>query len=355
MPIIDSDAHVIESERTWEFMGEDEQDFRPFVVVPKANSEANLSGGFSGRRNIISEFWIIEGRAVAKRSNFRDVEVSVEQAEAADIQKRLAHMDELGVDVHVLYPTIFLRPLTRRPEVEVALYKSYNRWMNEVYEQGGGRLRYAAMLPYMSIDKAIEEMHWAKDHGACAIFMHSIEGERRLSEPYFDPIYREAASLDLPVCVHATSGNFGQFDLFQLDAGFSTFKLPVVGAFHDLLMKQIPSKYPDLRWGFVEVSAEWVPYALNDMMLRFKKAGRAWPAREILKENNMFVACQTADDLDWVLDTVGDDNIVVGSDYGHNDTSSELRALSNLKTSGRIPSSSVDKILEDNARRLYAL
>jgi len=355
MPIIDSDAHVIESERTWEFMGEDEQDFRPFVVVPKASAEANLSGGFAGRRNIVSEFWVIEGRVASKRSNFRAVEVSDEQAEAADIQKRLAHMDELGVDVHVLYPTIFLRPLTRRPEVEVALYKSYNRWMNEIYEEGKGRLRYVAMLPYMSIDKAIAEMHWAKDHGACGIFMHSVEGDRRLSEPYFDPIYREAAALNLPVCVHATSGNFSQFDLFQLDAGFSTFKLPVVGAFHDLLMKQVPSKHPDVRWGFIEVSAEWVPYALNDMMLRFKKAGRPWPEKDILRQNNMYVACQTADDLDWVLDTVGDENIVIGSDYGHNDTSSELRALSVLKQSGRIPSSSADKILEDNARRLYAL
>jgi predicted TIM-barrel fold metal-dependent hydrolase len=355
MPIIDSDAHVIETERTWEFMREEEQDFQPFVVVPKQGSEANLSGGFSGRRNVVQEFWIIEGRAVSKRSNFRSVEVSEEAAEAADIEKRLAHMDELGVDVHVLYPTIFLRPLTRRPEVEIALYGSYNRWMNEIYERGEGRLRWAAMLPYMTREKAIEEMHWAKDHGACGFFMHSMEGERRLSEPYFDPIYREASALGLPMCIHATSGNFSQFDLFQLDAGFSTFKLPVVGAFHDLLMKQVPSKYPDLRWAFVEVSSEWVPYALNDMMLRFKKAGRDWPAQDILRDNNMYVACQTADDLDWVLETVGDDNIVIGSDYGHNDTSSELKALSNLRDSGRVPAGSAAKILEDNARALYAL
>ena len=69
----------------------------------------------------------------------------------------------------------------------------------------------------------------------------------------------------------------------------------------------------------------------------------------------MYVACQTADDLDWILDTVGDDNIVIGSDYGHNDTSSELEALKVLKESGKAPASSVDKILDSNARALYAL
>ena len=252
MAIVDSDAHVIESERTWEFMRDYEQDFRPFVVVPKTG-EANLSGGFAGRRSIVSEYWVIEGRAVQKRSNFRSVEVAEEAAELADIEQRLAHMDELGVDVHVLYPTVFLRPLTRRPEVEVALYRSYNRWMDDIYTKGDGRLRYVAMLPYMSRDVAIEEMHWAKDHGACGFFMHSVEGDRRLSDTYFDPIYNEASEIGLPMCVHATSGNFSQFDLFQTDAGFSTFKLPVVGAFHDLLMKGTPSRFPDLRWAFVEV------------------------------------------------------------------------------------------------------
>jgi len=48
----------------------------------------------------------------------------VERAELLDIDARLAHMDELGVDIQVLYPTLFLRPVTTRAEVEAALYKS---------------------------------------------------------------------------------------------------------------------------------------------------------------------------------------------------------------------------------------
>ena len=38
-----------------------------------------------------------------------------------DINARLKHMDELDIDVQVLYPTIFLRPFTRRPELELAV------------------------------------------------------------------------------------------------------------------------------------------------------------------------------------------------------------------------------------------
>ena len=75
---------------------------------------------------------------------------------------------------------------------------------------------------------------------------------------------------------------FAFFDYFGRDAGFSTFKLPAVGAFHDLIMKDMHKKFPDLRWGFVEISASWLPYALNDLSLRFAKRGVAWPGKDCL-------------------------------------------------------------------------
>ena len=47
--------------------------------------------------------------------------------------------------------------------------------------------------------------------------------------------------------------------------------------------------------------------------------------------------------------------VVVGTDYGHSDTSTEIEALRKLRTDGKVPSKSADKILDDNAKRLYAL
>jgi predicted TIM-barrel fold metal-dependent hydrolase len=353
MAVIDADTHVIETEHTWDFMREEERAFRPFVLVPK-KGQADL-GLFGGLIRNVEEFWFIEGRAIQKRSSFISTEMAEGAREMSDVAGRLAHMDELGVDVHVLYPTLFLSPMTRRPEVQVALYRSYNRWMGDIWRQAPQRLRWAVMLPLMSMEVALEELHWAREHGACAVFMHSMEGELRLSDPSLFPMYREASQLNMPICVHATAGNFAIFDAIGTDSGFYQFKLSTVAAFHDLLMKDIPAKFPDLRWGFVEVSAQWVPYALNDMRLRLGKSGRKWPGESILRENRIYVACQTSDDLSWVLEYVGDDNIVIGSDYGHNDTSSELVALRKLKSSGKVPASSVDKMLGENAKRLYSM
>jgi predicted TIM-barrel fold metal-dependent hydrolase len=52
---------------------------------------------------------------------------------------------------------------------------------------------------------------------------------------------------------------------------------------------------------------------------------------------------------------VGDENIMIGTDYGHADTSSEIEALRTLRESGAMDKSSAEKILNDNPRRAYAL
>ena len=340
MAVIDSDAHVVETERTWEFMEDFESTFKPEVVVPKAGGDR--------------EYWMVEGRTFAKNSNIGK-DTPDEAREMSDIDSRLAHMDELGVDVHVLYPTIFLRPLTRRPDAEVALCKSYNRWLADIWRKGGGRLRWVVLPPVMSLDKAIDELNFGKENGACGVYMRSADGDRRLSDSYYAPMYQEAAKLDLPICVHASTGNFGMYDLFSQDSGFAQFKLPVVGAFHDLLMKGTPAKYPDLRSAFIEVSSQWIPYALNDLELRFRRIGKEWLGKDTLRENRMYVACQTSDDIAYVVDNVGDENIIIGTDYGHNDTSSELIALRKLREDGKIDPATVDKFLDRNAKTLYAL
>src|SRR5207237_8778367 len=71
--------------------------------------------------------------------------------ELLDVEARIRHMDELRVDVQVLYPTLFLHAFTARPEIDVALCKSYNRWIAKATEKSRGRLRWVAVLPLLNI------------------------------------------------------------------------------------------------------------------------------------------------------------------------------------------------------------
>jgi predicted TIM-barrel fold metal-dependent hydrolase len=342
MAIIDADAHVLETERTWDYMLEAERSMRPRIVATPGDT---ASGG---------ESWLVDETTIGKARNVGH-ETPKESREMDDIQARLKHMDELEVDVQVLYPTIFLRPFTRRPEVELAVTRSYNRWLVDIWKQAPERLRWVAVLPLLSMDKALAEARFAKENGACGIFMRGLEGDKRVSDSYFFPLYEEAGRLGLPVCVHSATGSFAVHEYFLDECGFNKFKLAVVGSFHSLIFNRVPEKFPNTKWGFIEVSSQWVPYAIHDFARRFERQGRVVDKSAVLRKNKIWVACQTDDDLPYVLKYSGDDMLVIGTDYGHNDTSSEILALRKLKEDGAVPPQVVNKILDDNARALYGL
>jgi uncharacterized protein len=342
MPTIDADTHVIETERTWEYITGAEVEYRPGAVDERAPD------------GTLKQYFVIDGRRFPRRSNI-GLDTTEATREMSDVQARLRHMDELSVDIHVLYPTIFLRPLTEKPEVELALCHGYNRWLADLWAEGNGRLRWAAVLPLMSMERALEELRWARERGACAVFLRGLEVERRLSDPYFFPLFELASELDVPLGIHSATGSFTVHDFFGADEpGFNKFKLAVVGAFHSIVYHKIPERFPRLRTAFVEVAAQWAPYVVRDLATRFRRRGEQLPD-DLFRAYRLYIACQTDDDLSYVLQTTGPDSLIIGSDYGHADTSSELEALRNLKRSGGVDPAWIDRILTSNPARLYAL
>jgi predicted TIM-barrel fold metal-dependent hydrolase len=249
---------------------------------------------------------------------------------------------------------VFLRAWTQDPTCEVVICRSYNRWLADIWKKAPKRLPWVVMPPLLDMVETRKELEFGKANGAVGIFLRGLETERRLTNPYFFKLYEMAAELDMPLCFHSGNNSFGVRDVYATESGFGRSKLPVVAAFHGLLMEGIPEKFPKCRWGFVEVSAEWLPYALNDLELRFKRKGKRL-SKTVLKDNNMFVAVQTTDNLKLIVDTVGEDNLVVGTDYGHSDTSSEILALRRIRDDGKIPAGVVNKILDGNARVLYGV
>jgi predicted TIM-barrel fold metal-dependent hydrolase len=203
-------------------------------------------------------------------------------------------------------------------------------------------------------DRVRAELEFGKENGACAVYLHGIEHDSALYSERFFPLYRMAEELDMPVCFHAGNNSFLLEGMYREDSGFAKAKLPLVATFHQLLLKGIPAMFPRLRWGFVEVSAQWIPYALNDLAIRFRRRGQDMSA-SIVADNNFYVACQVTDDLDYVVKYAGETQLVVGTDYGHADTSTEIEAMRKLASDGKVSPAVAAKILEDNARALYGL
>lgn len=343
--IVDADAHVLESAATWSYLSKSEASFEPIVVaVQKKNGS-------------LEEFWLLDGLLLPKSQNL-GTDTPRESRELTDVAARLKHMDQLGVDIQVIYPTVFLRPVTRRVEVEIALCQSYNRFMAKIWEQGNNRIRWVVLLPLLSMDKALADLPWAKENGACGVFMRGLECDRHLCDSYFFPLYQQAAVLDLPICVHSGSGSFPMHDYYNTETSFPKFKLLNVTGFHTLIFNGIPDMFPKLRFGFIESGAQWVPYAVHDLVRRIERQ-RGNPKGTLkgnfLADNRMFVTCQTDDDLPYILRYSGDDNLIIGTDYGHSDVSAEIDALKTFRQYSGVSERVADKILSDNAKQFYAL
>jgi len=357
MPTIDSDAHVVESERTWDFMEQADQKYRPRVVRPSGEGGA--------------EYWFIDGKIrglvrivmtaqemadVSERTG-RDMRTPKETREMENVAARVRHMDELGIDIQVLYPTMFIEQITEKPAWEIAICRGYNRWLADIYEQGRGRLRWICVLPLLDMAASLEELKFCARHGACGVFMRGIEGHRLITDPYFYPLYDEMSTLDLAVGVHVGNGSPQNIDLVsQYNGGgsFWKFRIPVIGAFHSVLMSEVPCLFPKLRFHWAEAAANWVPYVVKDLQRRWATQGKERP-ENLLKEYRQFVSCQTDDDVDYIFKYAGEDNITIGTDYGHNDQSTEVEALRNLKEKGDISPSQYEKIIYHNPKALFAL
>ena len=360
MPVIDADTHVDETEDTWEYMREEELEFKPTTEAPAALD--------SSRPPV--RYWRIDGRRQIRfvRDDQR-TRTTVETRELLDVGARLRAMDEMGTDVQVVYPTLFIMEATERPEIALALRRSYNRWMAERCAQSEGRLRWVALPSLMSMDETLEEMRFAKEHGACGVMKKGDrEAGRWPADPYFTPFYEEAERLDLAVCFHTGSGtpDFPSAKEFPLGS-FYRSNMSVAHAFHTLIANGIPTKHPRLRFTFVEAGSAWIPYVLYDLKRRLERTsdpgsifgGQRYEMPDnVLKANRMFVTCMVDEDLPYVLRLAGEDNLMIGSDYTHRDQSMEYeyeRLLRERVDQGEISASVMRKILYDNPKEAYGL
>ena len=365
--VIDADTHIFESPEVWEFMDEEMYPRRPVIVT-----------GPEGTAYRRTRFWLIDGNILPKpigKGGFllgtpTDPSVGtlgpmpdVRARELLDIDGRLQAMDQMGVERQVIYPTLFLIYLTDDVKLDVALCRCYNRFMAATTAKAQGRLSWLLAPPLRSIDATIEEMNLGKEKGAVGLFFRGIEKDRTLDDPYFFPVYEEAQRLDLPICVHTGGGcpDFTKiFDVKRSHTFSHTRTLPLM-AFRNIVANKIPELFPTLRFGFIEAGASWVPYVLHALRSVLGGDPGYW-GPGLFRDYRLFVTFEEWEDLPYLVKYTGEDNLVVGSDWGHHggrgrggDPSGQPDVISSLKAREDVPRSVVEKMLVDNPHRLYGL
>jgi predicted TIM-barrel fold metal-dependent hydrolase len=367
--IIDADTHIIEHPGMWEL-------FEPELYPRRPVLASTTHDSVYGHNN---QVWLIDGVAVPKRFGKGSAIVAVGGSDAenartdiaadvryiTDARARIHDMDKRGVEIEVVYPTLLLGYLPVEVELEVAICRAYNRYLAQAWEQAGDRLRWVVVPPLRDIQASVREIETARDHGAVGVFFRGIEGDRSLAESYFFPIYEAANRLGMAICVHTGAGSPQITEVF--DRSFS-HNLPHVRslplfAFRDLVAHKIPETFPNLRIGFIEASASWVPYVLHHLRrssgAKLNAGGDADATLEfgprLFREYRLYIAAEADEDLPYLLTQIGEDNVIMGSDYGHQDQSREDGMVGTMQRKTDISPKIIEKILSENPRRFYGL
>jgi len=75
----------------------------------------------------------------------------------------------------------------------------------------------------------------------------------------------------------------------------------------------------------------------------------------VLERKNLYITCAISNDLPYLLRCSGENNLVVGSDYGHLDIGSDLFAPQIVAGRDDIAPLAAKKIVDDNGRRLHGI
>ena len=360
--IIDADTHISEGEAMWTMMDKNMYPRRPLVLsVPEDT--------VFGNRNA---FWLIDGEIYPKpagKGSFALVTPSAQKVqegrkdstpatrEITDIKGRLADMDKLHTAAQVVYPTLFLVYNTKDRELEIALCRAYNLFLAQASDEAPQRIKWVAVLPLQSIKDAIDEIRFAKQHGAVGIFFRGIEGEYTLDNPHLFPVYEEAQKQNLSVCVHTGCGVRAILEMFDISRNHTfghTRVMPLL-AFRDIIANKIPEQFPGLRFGFIEAAAGWVPFLIHIVRRLQKEKFRFASSAELFREYRLFVACEADEDIPYLAKYTGEDHLLIGSDYPHSDPSREDQFVNAINAREDIPAELRQKILYDNPRAFYAM
>jgi len=71
----------------------------------------------------------------------------------------------------------------------------------------------------------------------------------------------------MAIAIHIANGNAWLNDLYgnhpvRIATTFHRFRIPTVAASNDIVMSEIHDVFPRLRFGFIEASAQWVPWII---------------------------------------------------------------------------------------------
>ncbi len=174
----------------------------------------------------------VDGHVKASRAGYRDyvpkqyLEIYDEQVKAAeeaeapdagnldpdfapevqwDSDLRIKNLESIGVVAEVPFQLNPLDDYPRAANGELAEVgrQAYNRWLVDFCALAPERRRGQMQMSFVDVDQAVNDVHWAKEHGLGGIMLPELTRESKaFVDPVLDPIWAACQETDLPISAH---------------------------------------------------------------------------------------------------------------------------------------------------------
>ncbi len=281
-------------------------------------------------------------------------------------------LQRTGMDYMVLYPTIGLYA-TAVPglsaEVAAAYRRAYNNWLYDFCKAAGPRLIGVGSVDLRDpAEAANEARRCVRELGFKAItFNPEPVNDVALHDRFYDPLWKAASELGVPVGVHVAGGTalhqvgIEYFPQWSEGRGLCAFTIGNMIACLSFVSGGILERFPDLKVVFLESGAGWPAFWLERIQAGVQGANRGGKIHGLSKSPIEYFRkqCYISADPDdpgiaQVSAVIGDDNIVTATDFGHMEGKGYIRALDEILAL-ELPADTKRKIMWDNAARLYNL
>jgi len=204
-------------------------------------------------------------------------------------------MDEIGLDVAILYPTLGLVPMALDDgEVRCGLARACNRYYAECYGPQRDRLLPVGIIPTFTPQEAIAELEYSTSALGLSGFLFGglvlrpvpghesvraarwVDGLGLDSAHDYDPLWRRCAELGISPTFHSTGIGFGSRNspTNYVANHVGNFAAGNEAIARSLFFGGVPRRFPKLRFAFLEGGVAWGCTLYADILGHFEKRNR---------------------------------------------------------------------------------
>jgi len=350
----------------------------PMWVTKKGGNFGLANGmGSAGREYVAGQ--IHRSDRMASTGLYEDGKKGIRRLSEPEL--RLKDQDRDGVQAEVLYGILGSSTRMGDPEASVELIRIYNDWLADFTETHPERFIGLACIPSAPIEAAVSEVERVVKRGAVrGLDVANTLDMPALYDPYWNKLWDAIDQTGLPLHFHTVGGRMpdairktlwgsatmekveGTIDFRVARAGFavhiSGFQIYMSTILMSMIYGGVLERHPRMRMVIGEGGIGWIPYILDHMDLewedQFKDLGLSMRPSDYWRRQ-CFATFQSDRIGIKMIDELGEDNIMWGSDFPHPDgvwpDSSEVIA----KEMSHLAPATRRKVVCENAGKLYGL